>query len=353
MIQLLQKLDSQGSLGDEQAPASIGVVTPYKGQKFAIKRLLHHANLSFPSTAVEVNTVDGFQGREKDVIIVSTVRCSGGGLGFVADIRRMNVAITRAKHGLYILGHPNTLSRSKDWKALLDDAKIRGKYLPIETTSDLWKEPLPAAEPGTSSPRRSPRKRPLAVENAASLKPVESMSQATQKAAAKSKVVAREVGGNKAVTQRHKIQAAAGGVEKSRGTGASSTVRDPSGGTSGARGAKAGLNHPRKPSIVEMKGFLEEPTRGTKLMRGAEPARRAPGTTNPGTAVRGGKGGAVRGSAMAGSTRPSSHSAGGVTGAKRSRAFDLMDSPPKRKMQQLQDDPGGAFPRKGRMAARR
>ena len=55
------------------------------------------------SEGIEVNTVDAYQGREKDIIIISTVRTEG--LGFLNDLRRMNVAITRAKHFMWIVGN--------------------------------------------------------------------------------------------------------------------------------------------------------------------------------------------------------------------------------------------------------
>ena len=61
---------------------------------------------------VEINTVDGFQGREKDIIIMSCVRSNDNGtIGFLSDRRRMNVAITRAKYGLYIIGSYTCTSR--------------------------------------------------------------------------------------------------------------------------------------------------------------------------------------------------------------------------------------------------
>merc|ERR1711959_577362 len=58
------------------------------------------------------NSVDGYQGREKEAIVISTVRSSSsGGLGFVADWRRANVAFTRARRGLVVIGDPGTLGR--------------------------------------------------------------------------------------------------------------------------------------------------------------------------------------------------------------------------------------------------
>ena len=59
---------------------------------------------------IEVDTIDGFQGQEKDVIIFSCVR-SGKEVGFLREPKRLNVALTRAKHGLYIIGKVNTLKR--------------------------------------------------------------------------------------------------------------------------------------------------------------------------------------------------------------------------------------------------
>ena len=70
-----------------------------------------------------------------DVIILSCVRAStsSGGVGFVRDVRRMNVAITRAKKSLWILGNANTLRQDENWKELISNAECRGVLI-----NDAW-----------------------------------------------------------------------------------------------------------------------------------------------------------------------------------------------------------------------
>ena len=106
---------------------SIGVITFYAAQKqLLIQKLGKHDDL------VKIGTVDGFQGEESDIIILSFVRCNSPGVtGFVQDFRRLNVAITRARHSLIMLGCATTLSKSKDSQlaALVADCRDKGALL--------------------------------------------------------------------------------------------------------------------------------------------------------------------------------------------------------------------------------
>ncbi|KAJ1942666.1 DEAD-box type RNA helicase, partial [Kickxella alabastrina] len=104
----------------------IGIITPYKQQ---LRKLVDRFRGFFGQNimdAIEFNTVDGFQGQEKDIIIFSCVRAGGSGVGFLADERRMNVGLTRARKSLFVLGNADLLVSSPLWKQLIADSKSRG-----------------------------------------------------------------------------------------------------------------------------------------------------------------------------------------------------------------------------------
>ncbi|GFH27097.1 uncharacterized protein HaLaN_25360, partial [Haematococcus lacustris] len=113
-------------------PSSIGCISFYAAQVSLIKSLLHQPNEGM--MAVQVASVDGFQGQEKDVIVISTVRSnSGGNIGFLKDPRRLNVAITRAKRLLVVVGNKATLTAGgcPHWKAWMEYLEDKGWVLPV------------------------------------------------------------------------------------------------------------------------------------------------------------------------------------------------------------------------------
>lgn len=88
-------------------------------------------------STLEVRSVDGFQGREKDVIVISAVRSNRQGrLGFLKDWRRLNVAITRARSGLIVVGDFNTLIHDSNWKAFIDWCKNEGCFIDGDVNLD-------------------------------------------------------------------------------------------------------------------------------------------------------------------------------------------------------------------------
>ena len=98
----------------------VGMISPYKAQLQYLRRLVRNDAFFKPyRQAITINTVDGFQGQERDVILISLVRANEEGqIGFLNDLRRMNVAITRARMKLIILGDASTLTRHAFYKKL-------------------------------------------------------------------------------------------------------------------------------------------------------------------------------------------------------------------------------------------
>ena len=98
----------------------IGIISPYRAQVQYLRRMMMKKEFFKPYRhLISINTVDGFQGQERDIILISLVRANGEGqIGFLRDLRRMNVAITRARMKLIILGDSSTLSHHPFYRHL-------------------------------------------------------------------------------------------------------------------------------------------------------------------------------------------------------------------------------------------
>uniref|UniRef100_A0AAY5KX85 Upf1 domain-containing protein n=1 Tax=Esox lucius TaxID=8010 RepID=A0AAY5KX85_ESOLU len=104
-------------------PDQIGIITPYEGQRSYLVQYMQFSGSLHTKLyqEVEIASVDAFQGREKDFIILSCVRANEHqGIGFLNDPRRLNVALTRAKYGVIIVGNPKALSKQPLWNHLLN-----------------------------------------------------------------------------------------------------------------------------------------------------------------------------------------------------------------------------------------
>ena len=133
-------------------PSEVGVITPYEGQRSYIVSTMqntgHYERGLYKM--VEVASVDAFQGREKDFIVLSCVRSNeGGDIGFLSDPRRLNVALTRAKYGVVILGNPKALCKHELWYNLLTHFKdrkcfVEGPLTNLQTCMLQFSRPRPS-----------------------------------------------------------------------------------------------------------------------------------------------------------------------------------------------------------------
>lgn len=115
-----------------------GIISPYKSQVQLLRKLIKQSKFLKPILpSITVNTVDGFQGQERDVILISMVRGNDEGrIGFLNDLRRMNVAITRSRMKLIILGDTATLCKTKFYRQLINHITERGLMI-VEEPEEL------------------------------------------------------------------------------------------------------------------------------------------------------------------------------------------------------------------------
>jgi hypothetical protein len=126
------------------APGDVAVISPYDGQVQRLRALLQ----ARVEQGLEVDTVDGFQGREKEAVVVSLTRANEAGeVGFLADVRRMNVALTRARKKLVVVGDGATVARHPFYERFLRHAEATGAW------RSAWdREPAPGPGTGGAAP---------------------------------------------------------------------------------------------------------------------------------------------------------------------------------------------------------
>lgn len=158
------------------SPRSVGVISPYRKQvekiRYCITKLDRELRGLDDIKDLKVGSVEEFQGQERSVILISTVRSSQSfvqldldfNLGFLKNPKRFNVAVTRAKALLIVVGNPLLLGHDPDWKTFLEFCKENGGYtgcpfpakLDLQQGQDLL-QGLSKLSPSTSGPRRHQR----------------------------------------------------------------------------------------------------------------------------------------------------------------------------------------------------
>lgn len=111
-----------------------GLISPYRAQVQYIRKLIKQNAFFKPiRKQITIHTVDGFQGQERDVIMISLVRANEAGqIGFLSDLRRMNVAITRARMKLILTGDADTLSKHRFYREFYQYVKKYGRVIPVK-----------------------------------------------------------------------------------------------------------------------------------------------------------------------------------------------------------------------------
>ncbi|XP_049932435.1 uncharacterized protein LOC116246655 isoform X2 [Nymphaea colorata] len=141
VLHIVDKLFKAFLASGSNLSLSVGIISPYAAQVGSINSKLLRRYKSQSKFIVRAKSIDGFEGCEEDVIIISTVRGnSRGSIGFLADHNRTNVALTRARFCLWIIGNGPTLMKSDSvWTSLVYDAKVRGCFFDVSHDKELVK----------------------------------------------------------------------------------------------------------------------------------------------------------------------------------------------------------------------
>lgn len=126
----LEQLLTEYNLHDNLPEISVGIISPYKEQRDWLKDNISEFELNTSKiSSLSIKTIDGFQGEERDVIYISLVRSNEKQeIGFLNDLRRMNVAITRARKKLVVIGDSSTIGASKFYNSFLEYCEKNGIY---------------------------------------------------------------------------------------------------------------------------------------------------------------------------------------------------------------------------------
>ncbi|EEE51324.1 hypothetical protein OsJ_32291 [Oryza sativa Japonica Group] len=144
---------------EKRQRTSLGVISPYTAQVIALQERLGKQFKNHEFLSVTVKSIDGFQGGEEDIILISTVRSNKNGkVGFLSDAGRINVALTRAKYCLWILGNGATLLASNSiWAELVHDSKRRGCFFNALDDKNLAEIIMHATKEGEQRNQREQR----------------------------------------------------------------------------------------------------------------------------------------------------------------------------------------------------
>ena len=130
VLQLYRTLDRETD--GLVAKSRVAIIAPYSQQVSLLHRIFSERYGTTYQSRVEISSVDGFQGREANIVIFSCVRAGAGkGIGFLSDVQRMNVALTRAKHFLFVIARKKSIMVNPYWRKLVGYAKSKNAIIQV------------------------------------------------------------------------------------------------------------------------------------------------------------------------------------------------------------------------------